>query len=520
MSRARQLGRQRTAALNLGRMWARGALFSALALAGAVAWAQPSTAVLGSCVNTSGVFERVLPNGMRLIVKADKRAPTAVHMVWVRAGAYDEEAGKSGAAHVLEHMLFKGTKTLAPGEFSRRVAALGGQENAFTTMDYTGYYQQIPKEKLADVMKLESDRFANNQWPDEEFTKELAVVKEERRMRTDDNPRSRLFEQVNATSWVASPYHRPVIGWMGDLDSMTPGDVREYYQRWYVPANAAIVVAGDVDPEQVWQLAQQTYGKVPVTGARAVPAGATGQADAKASPPQQVPARKPMPEPQQEGMRRVDLKAPAEQAYVILAHKVPQLQVEASTPCDQPRLKDSPQTRDALALTVLSAVLDGYSGSRLDRALTQGPNRVADSASSGNGLFGRGPQQFFLMGVPAAGKTAAQVEAALRAEVARVAKDGISAQELARVKTQWTASQVYELDSLMNQARELGSAWVQGMPLDLNPVLIKALDQVTAQQVQDVAKRYFGDEQLTVGTLIPTGQPSKPTAGAPTGELH
>ena len=526
---ARQAGQRAVAHLahRWAQMWAQTWTRSALALASAAACAlaapaagaQPTTVVMGSCVDTSGVFQRVLPNGMRLIVKADHRAPTAVNMVWVRAGAYDEEAGKSGAAHVLEHMLFKGTKTLAPGEFSRRVAALGGQENAFTTMDYTGYYQQIPKDKLADVMKLEADRFANNQWPDEEFTKELAVVKEERRMRTDDNPRARLFELMNATSYLANPYHRHVIGWMGDLDSMTPNDVRAFYQRWYVPANAAIVVAGDVDPEQVWQQALQTYGQVPVTGARVAPP-ATGASDVKPNPAAQVPARKPMPEPEQQGMRRVDLKAPAEQAYVILAYKVPQLQVSPANGCGQPQLTDSPDTRDALALTVLSAVLDGYSGARLDRALTQGPHRVADSANSGNGLFGRGPQQFFLMGVPTAGKTAAQVEAALRAEVARVAKDGISAQELARVKTQWTASQVYELDSLMNQARELGSAWVQGMPPDLNAVLIKALDSVTAQQVQDVAKRYFGDEQLTVGTLIPTGQPTRPTGGAVQGELH
>jgi zinc protease len=391
-------------------------------------------------------------------------------------------------------MMFKGTRRLKPGEFSRRVSELGGEENAFTTMDYTGYYQQIPKDRLAEVMQLESDRFANNQWPDEEFRKEIAVIKEERRMRTDDNPRARLFELVGAASFVANPYHRPVIGWMGDLDHMTPQDVRDFHQRWYMPANAAIVVAGDVDPEQVWQLAQRTYGQI------------TKRA---------VPQRRPTPEPEQQGIRRVSLKAPAEQAYVILAFKVPQIK---GTPQG---LDDSPETRDALALTVLSAVLDGYSGARLDRALTQGPDRVADSASSENGLVGRGPQQFYLLGVPAAGKTAEQVEAALRAQVARVAEEGISEQELARVKTQWTAGQVYELDSLMSQARELGAAWVQEMPLDLNPALVAALNRVTASQVQDVAKRYFGDDGLTVGTLIPTGGPApRPQPGSMPAELR
>src|SRR6478752_3255082 len=166
-----------------------------------------------------------LSNGMTLIVKPDRRAPTAVQMLWVRVGSMDEVDGTSGVAHVLEHMMFKGTKDLKPGEFSRRVAALGGRENAFTTRDYTGYYQQIPADKLEQVMKLESDRFANNQWADDEFKREIEVVKEERRMRTEDQPRSLLGEQQNAAVFIASPYHRPVVGWMSDLDAMTPQDV-------------------------------------------------------------------------------------------------------------------------------------------------------------------------------------------------------------------------------------------------------------------------------------------------------
>src|SRR5690606_38197706 len=149
-----------------------------------------------------------------------------------------------------------------PGEFSRRVAALGGQENAFTSRDYTGYYQQIPADRLADVMRLESDRFAHNQWPDAEFTKEIEVVKEERRMRTEDQPRAALIEQLFASTFIASPYRRPVVGWMSDLDSMTPDDVRRFHRDWYVPGNAAVVVAGDVDPAQVLALAEKTYGTI------------------------------------------------------------------------------------------------------------------------------------------------------------------------------------------------------------------------------------------------------------------
>jgi zinc protease len=351
-----------------------------------------------------------LRNGMTLIVKPDRRAPTAVHMLWVRVGAMDEVDGTSGVAHVLEHMMFKGTPTLKPGEFSRRVAALGGRENAFTSLDYTGFYQQIPASRLEDVMKLEADRFARNQWSDQEFRKELEVVKEERRMRTDDNPRAQLMEAMNATTFVASPYRRPVVGWMSDLQAMTPADAREFYRRWYTPANAAVVVAGDVDAAQVRRLAEKYYGTLPAHA---------------------LPARKPRAEPPQVGLRRLDYKAPAEQAYVALAFRVPGLQsLNAAVPGDE----------DALALTVLAAVLDGYSGARLDRALTQGPDRLADSAGASSGLMGRGPQLFVLDGVPASGKTPAQVETALREQVARVAREGVTEAELQRVKTQWVAS--------------------------------------------------------------------------------
>jgi zinc protease len=241
-------------------------------------------------------------NGLTLIVKPDRRAPTAVHMLWVRVGAMDEVDGTSGVAHVLEHMMFKGTPSLKPGEFSRRVAALGGRENAFTNRDYTGFYQQIPSSRLEDVMKLEADRFANNQWPDDEFKRELEVVKEERRLRTEDSPRAQLYENLNATVFQASPYRRPVVGWMNDLDAMTAQDARAFYRQWYVPANAAVVVAGDVDVAEVKRLAEKYYGSIATHA---------------------VPARKPRVEPQQSGQRRIDFKAPAEQAYVALSFKVP-----------------------------------------------------------------------------------------------------------------------------------------------------------------------------------------------------
>jgi len=458
----------------------------------------PAT-LLALCLGTAAVAQAPAPrpeveqftlaNGLTVIVKPDHRAPTAVHMLWVRVGSMDEVDGTSGVAHALEHMMFKGTPTVKPGDFSKRVAALGGRDNAFTGRDNTGYHQQIPAGKLEDVMRLEADRFANMQWPDEEFKREIEVVKEERRLRTEDSPRAMLYEQATAMTFMASPYRRPVVGWMSDLDAMTPNDLREFYRRWYVPANAAVVVAGDVTVAQVKKLAEKYYGGIPA---------------------RPVPVRKPRAEPEQDGMRRLDYKAPASQAYVGMSFKVPKLEpadlVQPASPAAgaQPS-PTAAASRDALALAVLSAVLDGYSGARLDRALVQGQGneRVADSAGSSSGLIGRGPQLFILDGVPAEGKTTQQVAEALRRQVALIAREGVSEAELNRVKTQWVASETYKLDSVASQARELGSNWIQGLPLDGSERVIAQLRTVSAAEVQAVAAKYFGDDQMTMATLLP-----------------
>ena len=439
-------------------------------LAGLIVWSAPVAAA-------PHAQQFTLSNGMTLIVQADHRAPTVAHMLWVRVGAMDEVDGTTGVAHALEHMLFKGTPSLKPGEFSRRVAALGGRDNAFTTKDVTAYHQQIPAEKLEAMMKLEADRFAHNQWPDDEFLREIEVIKEERRQRTEESPRARMFEAMTAMVYQASPYRRPVVGWMSDLDAMTPQDARDFYQRWYTPGNAAVVIAGDVDVEQVRQMAERIYGVIPA---------------------RPVPQRKPREEPEQQGARQMVYHAATEQAMVALAYQMPKL--------TDPQARD-PQSQDALALTVLSAILDGYSGARLERALIQGhggqKSRLADSASASFGLMGRGPQLFFLSGVPAPGVASEAVIEALKEEVARIAREGVSEAELKRVKTQWTASEIYKRDSVFNQAQELGSYWALGMGLEAGDHLMAQLNQVTAAQVQSVAQRLFRDEKLTTAVLVP-----------------
>jgi zinc protease len=427
----------------------------------------------------SAVFEHRLANGMKVLVKPDRRAPTVAHMVWYRAGSMDEVNGRTGVAHVLEHMMFKGTATVPPGEFSKRVAAMGGRENAFTSRDYTGYFQQIHKSRLAEVMALEADRMVNLRLSKEEFDKEIKVVMEERRLRTEDRAMGVFYEQLTAASFTSHPYRAPVVGWMADLQSMTVDDAQAWYDAWYSPSNAVLVVAGDVEPREVVALAESTYGKAP---ARA------------------VPVRKPQDEPPQVGMRRIQVKAPAENPYVALAFRVPGLRsLEAD--------------REPYALELLSTVLDGGDSTRLTRTVVRG-SRIANRAGAGYSLTQRGPAQFTLDGTPADGRTTAEVEQALRAEVARIAAEGVPAAELERAKVQYVSSRVYKRDSIFAQAMELAGLEMVGLShLDADRIL-DAVRSVTSDEVKAVAAKYFGDDALTVATLLPQ-PPSAPRIAAP-----
>lgn len=413
-------------------------------------------------------YETTLANGMKLIVKEDRRAPSVVHMVWYRAGAMDEPSGVSGVAHVLEHMMFKGTKTLAPGEFNQRVAALGGRDNAFTSKDYTAYFQQVPPAHLGTVMALEADRMQNLVLGDEEFAREVEVVKEERRLRTDDQPRALVHEQLMATAFQAHPYRRPVIGWMTDLEAMQAEDARAWYRLWYAPNNAWLVVVGDVDHQEVFRQADRHYGAI---AARA------------------LPERRISAEPAQRGPRSAVVRAPAELPYLAMAWQVP-------------ALRDPAADREAYALQVLAAVLDGHDGARLNRHLVRDA-RLALSAGAGYDGSSRGPALFYLDGVPAPGHSMDELEAALRAELQRIRDTGVSAAELARVKTQAVASRVYKRDSLMGQAMEIGFLEAAGLSWRDEERLLEGLRTVTAEEVQAVARRYFTDDNLSMARLEP-----------------
>ena len=441
--------------------------------------------LLGSAAVLANPFEKTLPNGLHVVVKEDHRAPTVVHMVWYRTGAIDEVDGTSGLAHMLEHMMFKGTKKVGPGEFSKRVAALGGRENAFTSEDYTAYFQLVPKRALPAVMELEADRMANLKLDQKEFTQELKVVKEERRMRTEDNPHSLLYERLNSVAFQEHPYRRPVIGWMNDLDNMTVSDPQNWYRSWYAPNNATLVVVGDIDHEALFKLAEKYYGGIK---------------------PHALPLRRPLVEPEQLGIKRLSVKAPAKLPYLAMAWKAP-------------KLKDVAKDRDPYALQMLAAILDGHEASRLAKDLVRG-SKVAQSAGAGYDPTLRGEAQFILDGQPAEGHTIADLEAALRNEIKRIQNDGVTEEELARVKTQTIAGQIYKRDSMMGQAMEIGALEVIGQSWhDIDPMLDK-LRSVSAAEVQAAAKKYFGDDTLTVAVLDPQPLPDNPPPPAPAGHRH
>jgi len=424
-------------------------------------------------------YETTLKNGLRVIVKEDRRAPTAVQMVWYRIGSMDEVDGQSGVAHVLEHMMFKGTPSVGPGEFNKRVAAAGGRDNAFTSRDYTAYFQQVPKEKLDEMMQLEADRMRHLNVDAKEFEQEIKVVMEERRMRTDDNPQAKLFEQMNAVAFQAHPYRRPIIGWMNDLETMTAADAKAWYDTWYVPNNAYVVITGDVDHKAVFAQAEKHYGAL------------------EARP---LPPRRQQVEPAQDGSRRVNVKAPAELPVLIMGYKAP-------------ILRDIEKDSEPYALEMLAAILDGHDAARFNKKLVR-DDKVALSAGIDYDSTARGPGMIYLHGSPSEGRTVADLEAALRAEIASVQKDGVSATELKRAKAQLLASQVYKLDSMFGQAMEIGQTEASGLPYRKIDRMLEKLQQVTAAEIQAVAKKYFTDDTLTVGTLDPQPLDGKPRRAA------
>jgi len=429
------------------------------------------------------VYEHTLDNGLKILVREDHRAPVVVSQVWYKVGSSYEPGGITGISHMLEHMMFKGTKDYPAGEFSRIIAENGGQENAFTGADYTAYFQTLEKSRLEISFKLEADRMRNLDLKAEELEKELQVVTEERRMRTDDKPRAKTHEQFAAVAFTNSPYQNPVIGWPSDIANYKVEDLQAWYQKWYAPNNATLVVVGDVQADTVIDLATRYFG------------------DLK---PSEIEPLKPQDEIAQVGARKLTVKAPAQLPYVMLGYKVPVLKTA------------SPEW-EAYALEVLAGILDGGNSARLSSRLIRG-KQLAVSANADYDMTSRLQDLFLLEGTPADGKSVFDLEYALKDEVAQLQNELVNADELQRIKAQVAANDVFQKDSNFYQAMQLGLLETVGLGWQKADEYVQKINQVTAEQVRAVARKYLIEDSLTVAYLDPqpineTAKPNKTAGG-------
>ncbi len=440
---------------------------------------------VNSAESDNKVYEKVLKNGLKILIKADHRSPVVVTQIWYKVGSSYEPNGITGISHMLEHMMFKGTEKYPAGEFSKIIAENGGNENAFTGQDYTAYFQTLEKSRLEISFKLEADRMRNLHLLKEELVKELEVVTEERRMRTDDKPRSKTYEQFMAIAFSNSPYKNPVIGWPTDIAAYTVEDLEAWYQRWYAPNNATLVVVGDIDPEEVFSLAEKYFANLK---------------------PSEIKPLKPQTEMEQQGVRTITLKLPAKLPYLIMGYKVPVLNtVEDDT--------------EAYALEVLAGILDGGNSARLSKNLVRG-QQIAVSASAGYSLISRLDDLFTFSATPVEGKTITELETALKAEIKLLQTDLVSDEELQRIKAQVLASAVYERDSNFYQAMLLGRFETVGIGWQEMNYYVEKVNKITAKQVRDVAIKYLIEDKLSIAYLDPQPITKQPKSASIAGVRH
>ncbi len=429
-----------------------------------VTWALPAHAqTIDDYVTTF-----TLDNGMDVVVIEDHRAPVVTNMVWYKAGSADEPPGSSGVAHFLEHLLFKGTETLAPGEFSKTVAANGGTDNAFTSYDYTGYYQRIAADRLELVMKMEADRMVNLQLDEADILTERDVIIEERNTRTENDPGALFGEQRNAALYLNHPYGTPIIGWRHEMETLNLQQALAYYEKFYAPNNAILIVAGDVLPEDVRALAEKYFGPIPAN-------------------PELGERIRPQ-EPPQTAERRLQFKDPrVAQPYVIRSYLAPE--------------RDPGAQEKAAALSLLSEVLGGGQTSVLSKKL-QFDTQTAVYA----GAFYRGlsydDTSFGLIIVPSEGVTLQEAEDALDQAVAEFLEEGIDDEQLERIKFQLKAQQIYALDNIEGIARRYGSSLTAGLTVEDVQAWPDILQATTEEDILAAAREVFNRDASVTGWLM------------------
>lgn len=408
-----------------------------------------------------------LDNGMDVVVIEDHRAPVAMHMVWYRAGAADEAPGVSGVAHFLEHLLFKGTETMAPGEFSAVVARNGGSDNAFTSYDYTAYFQRVAADRLGLMMKMESDRMVNLRLTEEDIAAERDVILEERNQRVENNPGALFREQANAAQYLNHPYGTPIIGWRHEMRTLDMEKALDFYKTYYAPNNAILIVAGDVLPDEVRALAEEHYGKLP------------------ANP--DLPERARPQEPRQMAERRLVFEDPrVAQPYVIRSYLAPE--------------RDSGAQEKAAALDLLAEILGGGTTSLLAEKL-QFETQRAVSTSAYYGATSLDDTTFGLAVVPAPGVTLQQAEEAMDEVITTFLEEGVDSEQLARIKMQVRAAEIYARDDVGSLANRYGRALTQGLTVEDVQAWPDILEAVTEEDIMTAARELFESDNSVTGWL-------------------
>jgi len=423
------------------------------------------------------VHEFNLSNGLKLLVKEDHRAPVVISQIWYRVGSADEYSGITGISHFLEHLMFKGTNKYPRAAFTETIKRYGGRDNAFTSRDYTAYYQLFEKSYLEKSFDLESDRMINLQLRQADFDKEREVVREERRWRVDDQPESMLYEQLYASAFNVSPYRQPIIGWDDDLVNMKLSDLSDWYQNWYAPNNATLVVVGDVAAAEVHALAKQYFGAL------------------KARP---LAERRTRHEPPQRGEKRIQLAVPATQPLIAIAYRVP-------------RAGRAEVEWHPYALAVLAAVMAGSDSARFAKNLVRGQG-IAFYANAYYSVYNRYQNLFAIITAPNTQSTTEQLTAAIEEELAQLKESLVADAELEKIKTQLLAQRVYQQDSLQSQASALGRLETIGVGWQAHFRFPERINAVTAEQVREVARRYLIEDQRTVAELKPLPMPSSQAA--------
>ena len=409
-----------------------------------------------------------LKNGFKLIIKEDHRAPIAIFQLVYKVGSSYESSGITGISHVLEHMMFRGTKQITGDKFLKTISNYGGKANAQTGNDVTAYYEIVPIKGLESCFKLEADRMKNLLLCASDFKKEMEIVKEERRLRTDDNPQALTMERFEAAAYVSSPYHHPVIGWMNDLEYLTIEDVKEWYHTWYVPNNAIGVLVGNVQPEQIYKLINKHFGSI------------------KQSP---LFPMKPQEEIIPLGMRTVTVKAPARLPWLVMGYNVPVLKT-ASLPWEP------------YALLLLCELLAGGDSARFQQRLVRGKRVLLDTSYQFS-PFSRLNTTLTLMGTPYPEKGINAAREAINEEIQLIKTQAPEKLEIKRIKTQFIADKIYQEDYIAQQAIEIAMLEAVGLSWREIDNAYQAISAITPKQIQQVARRYLLDDHLTIAMLEP-----------------